>query len=530
MKRFVCALLICVLTLGMLAPAAALEYNVAVKLYNQLKNGSGFSGVLSVELNGGEDGLTTLKPIVVNVDAIYVTRTAARSDEYRMDLTLMDGEQAVSAAHFRWQDEALSMQADVLSPDWYTTAPAADAQPDAVLAAAADAALQDTGLPSTTLGLVQLWEVIRLIDPESEANRGLDSDGSPNTLMKEALERYTTLADLWLEQYRTATELVKAEDGSTTMQVQYTAPAEAVKQVLKDLLTTLFGDEQVLARLQTEAGEERARMLLNPNLKDHYFAAIDALPLAGELNIARTMDLQGNTLMLHVGLPVYDVQAGNAALCYDRVAQPDGVRTALSMESPLRSVAVEWVQKDDTYTGNLTVTPAGEQPKTTSIDFELTLTITETTDDRMREVYAIRADGFAKPAAADASGFEPRGMDLDVKLYGEPAYSAFTFVDVAFTLSDEAESELVKLVFNGQSRKKWKPETVPDECIALSQMTQQDLDALLPGAALRLAAVLSGFVELPVQAPAADQQPPQPTPETFATLPPDFSAQDGPAQ
>lgn len=121
MKRFLC-LLMCLMCL--LLPAAHAseangeDYTVAGKLIKQLWAGSGFSATVSVEVAAkeGTQAMSTLKPIVMDVSYIYVRPTATETAEHRADVVLMDGENALSAAHAQLKDGALAVQADVISP------------------------------------------------------------------------------------------------------------------------------------------------------------------------------------------------------------------------------------------------------------------------------------------------------------------------------------------------------------------------------------------------------------------------------
>ena len=125
MKRLIALLLACILLTG---TAAAEDYTVAEKLMKQLWAGSGFSGTLTVDVQS-ETGASTVKPIVLDADYIYVRETAETTAEHRLDVTLMDGENALSAAYAQIKDGALSFQADVISPDWYVYAPGKEASP-----------------------------------------------------------------------------------------------------------------------------------------------------------------------------------------------------------------------------------------------------------------------------------------------------------------------------------------------------------------------------------------------------------------
>mgnify|MGYP005961043725 CR=1 FL=1 len=125
--------------------------------------------------------------------------------EHRADLTLMDGEAATSAAHVQVKDGALALQADVISPDWYSfDAAGQDADGAGPAGSAKEMLLEQTGMPGlAAAGMELLWKLKNV--------EGLE----------EALATYLTRVDLWIENYRQDTTLGKLADGTTTMEVRY---------------------------------------------------------------------------------------------------------------------------------------------------------------------------------------------------------------------------------------------------------------------------------------------------------------------
>ena len=297
MKRFLC-LLMC-LTCLLLPAAHASEangedYTVAGKLIKQLWAGSGFSATVSVEVAAkeGTQAMSTLKPIVMDVSYIYVRPTATETAEHRADVVLMDGENALSAAHVQLKDGALAVQADVISPDWYSfgEAPLQEGEAAAggdLLVQLGESLLAQTGMPALASFAGQAAALLH------------GADG-----LEDVLESYLIRMDLWIEGYRQNAVLDKLEDGTTTMSVYYDVPPVAIKSQAKQMVLDLLSDQVTLARLQEAAGEELSQLLLNPSLQSYYFSAIDALPLASNMTIGRTVSLEGDTLELHLSLPL----------------------------------------------------------------------------------------------------------------------------------------------------------------------------------------------------------------------------------
>ena len=518
MKRFLC-LLMC-LTCLLLPAAHASEangedYTVAGKLIKQLWAGSGFSATVSVEVAAkeGTQAMSTLKPIVMDVSYIYVRPTATETAEHRADVVLMDGENALSAAHAQLKDGALAVQADVISPDWYSfgEAPLQEGEAAAggdLLEPLGESLLAQTGIPSLASLAAQAAGLL-------QGAEGLE----------DVLESYLIRMDLWIEGYRQNAVLDKLEDGTTTMSVYYDVPPVAIKSQAKQMVLDLLSDQVTLARLQEVAGEEMSQLLLNPNLQSYYFSAIDALPLASNLTIDRTVSLEGDTLELHLSLPLYDAEGGEVTLRYDRTRGEGDLPedNTISLESELRAISLTYQEYSSmtgvrVIQGTLTSEPRGTEAftveegapadaqKTLALSFSLKQQESETKDDELRDVYTYDAtlnlesegegDGFMAIPATEitvASTFVSKELK-----------SAATDMEATITLGGDAWDQTYTVTITGRSRQKWEPEELSPDRIYVSRMTETDVTSLLPGAALRFAALMADFL---TAAPAASASP-----------------------
>lgn len=518
MKRFLC-LLMC-LTCLLLPAAHASEangedYTVAGKLIKQLWAGSGFSATVSVEVAAkeGTQAMSTLKPIVMDVSYIYVRPTATETAEHRADVVLMDGENALSAAHAQLKDGALAVQADVISPDWYSfgEAPLQEGEAEAgadLLVQLGESLLAQTGMPALASFAGQAAALLH------------GADG-----LEDVLESYLIRMDLWIEGYRQNAVLDKLEDGTTTMSVYYDVPPVAIKSQAKQMVLDLLSDQVTLARLQEAAGEELSQLLLNPSLQSYYFSAIDALPLASNMTIGRTVSLEGDTLELHLSLPLYDAEGGEVTLRYDRTRGegdlPDD--NTISLESDLRAISLTYQEYSSmtgvrVIQGTLTSEPRGTEAftveegapadaqKTLALSFSLKQEESETKDDELRDVYTYDAtlnlesegegDGFMAIPATEitvASTFVSKELK-----------SAATDMEATVTLGGDGWDQTYTVTITGRSRQKWEPEELSPDRIYVSRMTETDVTSLLPGAALRFAALMADFL---TAAPAASASP-----------------------
>ena len=526
MKRFLC-LLMC-LTCLLLPAAHASEangedYTVAGKLIKQLWAGSGFSATVSVEVAAkeGTQAMSTLKPIVMDVSYIYVRPTATETAEHRADVVLMDGENALSAAHVQLKDGALAVQADVISPDWYSfgEAPLQEGEAAAggdLLEPLGESLLAQTGMPALASFAGQAAALLH------------GADG-----LEDVLESYLIRMDLWIEGYRQNAVLDKLEDGTTTMSVYYDVPPVAIKSQAKQMVLDLLSDQVTLARLQEAAGEELSQLLLNPSLQSYYFSAIDALPLASNMTIGRTVSLEGDTLELHLSLPLYDAEGGEVTLRYDRTRGegdlPDD--NTISLESDLRAISLTYQEYSSmtgvrVIQGTLTSEPRGTEAftveegapadaqKTLALSFSLKQEESETKDDELRDVYTYDATlNLESEGEGDAYVAIPATeITLASTFVSKELKSAATDMEATVTLGGDAWDQTYTATITGRSRQKWEPEELSPDRIYVSRMTETDVASLLPGAALRFAALMADFLTAVPAASASSE--PSAAPET----------------
>lgn len=528
MKRFLC-LLMCLTCL--LLPTAhasgaeAEDYTVAGKLLKQLWAGSGFSATVSVEVaaKDGTQAMSTLKPIVMDLSYIYVRPTATETAEHRADVVLMAGDSALSAAHAQLKDGALAVQADVISPDWYSfgEAPAQDeeaAQSGDLLGKLGESLLAQTGMPALASFAAQAAGLMQGVE-------GLE----------DVLESYLIRMDLWIEGYRQNAVLDKLDDGTTTMSVYYDVPPAAIKSQAKQMVLDLLNDQVTLARLQEAAGEELSQLLFNPNLQSYYFSAIDALPLASNLTIGRTVSLEGDTLELHLSLPLYDAEGGEVTLRYDRTRGegdlPDD--NTITLESGLRAISLTYQEYSSitgvrVIQGNLTSEPRGadaftvgdgttsDAQKTLALSFSLKQEESETKDDELRDVYTYDATlNLESEGEGDAYVAIPATeVTVSSTFISKELKSAATDMEATVTLGGDGWDQTYTATITGRSRQKWEPEPLSPDRVYVNQMTEADVAALLPGAAVRFAALMNNYL---ASAPVASASPEtSATPETGA--------------
>ena len=477
MKRFFVLLLACL----MLSTAAfAQDYTVAEKLYKQLWAGSGFSGTVSVEVQSA--AFKTARPITADADYIYVRETESSSAAHRLDLTLTDGENALSAAYAQLRDGKLSFQADVLSPDWFTLDLAGSAEQTDK---AVQEALAATGAPA----------LANLVLTGAAALR-------ENADLEKALESYLTRIDLWIEGYRQDAVLNKLDDATTVMQVNYVLGPAAIKAQVKQLILDLLSDEKALPLLAQTIGEEQAALYLNPALQNWYFDAVDSLPFPGDLTLSRTLAMTGETIELHLSLPMYDAQTGVVTLSYDRVQGsgdlPD--ENTVRLEGEEQIITLTWQEYSSmtgiqVVQGTLQSRPAldfaVEDEQNIAVSFTLRHGAEETLDEQGQDVYRCEYALTLAPAEGSSLLFDETELALQAKFISKQLKSAATSIQAQLSIASGENAANIQ--FDGASRKKWTPEDIPQGTL-IASLEDEALTALLPGSALRIMAVLADYV------------------------------------
>lgn len=538
--RFVCVLLAALLCLSTLSSALAAreEYTMAGKLLKQLWAGSGFSGTLEVSLsaNGAAQGeaLVTTKPFLIDWDYIYVRPTTTDLAQHRLDASLMDGDAAVTEAHFQFRDGTLAVQSPLLGEGWYAarlekllenTAGDSGDTLAAQMVPGLQKALNASGMPA--LMTMALPQILRFQEKQDD--------------LAGVLEQMTLRMDLWIEGYRQGAVLGKLDDGSTIIDVNYVVSPANIKAQAKQMVFDALNDETVRSTLAACLEEEMAALMLNPEYQPYYFAAIDALPLSGDLTLSRSVDMKGETVSLHLSLPFYDARGGAMTLRYDRERGagdlPD--TNTLTMESGDRSVILSYltyrsmtdvtvyqgtVKVVDQSAESFAVKPEGEAKPLPDIAFTLSRQTTETKEDGDLNVYTDNWQMKLEPdpAGKNPEAFLPLTILLDSRFASKTPQTSATKADILLTISGEEKPQTVEVRFTGETRRQWQVEEVPADRTDLLSLSGEGLEALLANLLTEGGQVLSFFApaqadadavdadasvqEMPAQAPAAEEK------------------------
>ena len=516
------------LCLALCAPALAegVDYSLAEKLSKQLEAGSGFTGTLTVSseaVPGREsDAYTTIKPFTFDCTYLYTredaaTRTAA---ERRCGLVLKDGENAQATLDVALRGSQVFFQSDLIGADWYSLS-----REDDTVAGAGQSALNATAMPSLAGFAADLL---------------LNLQGKSTADLQEPLDSYLTKVDLWIEGYRQNAVLGKLDDGTATMEVNYSIPPAAVKAQIKQLVLDLLNDEAVLAGLKALLTDEQAAQLLDARQQNYYFYAVDELPLSGDLSISRTVSLKGDTVALHMSLPLIDQTAGALTLTYDRTAGtgdlPD--ENVIRLESAKVLVEIAYQKYSsmtgvNVYQGTVVRDPQGADAyvvdssegaaKTFSAAFTLTNREENGVNDEGKNTlsYSVqlsvapdytpadREDEAQPPTDAQQAQyvvFQPLDFSLSAVFSSGQAKNASTGVDLTLEISGVELPDKITLAFSGKSTSKWSLSAVnASRAVALSSLTQEQRDQLIAQAGVKAGLLVLPYVGLPQTAAAAPQ-------------------------
>ena len=490
-------LVLCILmalsqTVAFALDTTAFDITVADKLIKQIRDGNGFSGTMQLEVRGADDSVITSIPLSWNF--IHVNEKGLVEEEDRLGIALPKGDDTYSVFCLQFKDQKLRFQADVLGEDWYETEMASP------VVAAADAGAepasrmaQSYGIPDSMIRF--LPELLRLFGPVSDK-------------VDEVLERFVTKLDIWLEGYRQSAVIGETEDGTGTIAVNYVIGPSHVKAQVKQMIVDLLGDEDARAHLSELMGADVSAVYLSPAWQPYYLAAVEALPLEGDLTIDRTVSFTGETLNLTLSLPYYDPVMGDCVITYSRTpGEDEQPLNEITLESENRQVTLKYVEYSSMT--NVSVMQGtlssvwledGEnvQPPV-AVAFVLRSEETESTGEEGHEIYNVNYQLSLAPdeetQLENAPVFEPVNVELKAEFASKPPTKAATRISASLSFAQENAAEKYVLVFEGKTRVRWVPEELPKEIINLDAMTDEERGALLQTGLTNLMPLLMPYLE-----------------------------------
>ena len=543
MKKWLCAFL--ALWLGLCpgvvglgeAATVTLEYSLLEKLSNQLKNRSGLLGTLTATLTAKEgmesEAITTAMPLVLDLSFIEIL------PERRYDAALKKGEDVLTTFSLATMNGAAYISSGLLFDGWYTLSGLAK-----TLQGEAEGEKTDEATENGLQSLLRYSPAPGLTNMLLPALFSLFAQSENSEEMEEAIAPYLTKVDLWIEGYREGAVLGKTTDGISTVSVNYHIPAAAIKAQLKQLLMDVLGDDRLLPKLQETLPQEFVQEMFDPARISDYFWAVDCLPLEESLAISRTINLRGETLALHISLPLHDPEAGAMVLSYDRETgsgkdMPD--ENAITLETEDVLVTLEY-QKYLTMTGvavyqgrflQQTLKEQSQEEETEGMkpitaDFSLTLqetqghepeegydtlqydyafTLEPSTEKKGKDGMVVALSEEEKAALHPIPALEGRAW---VVLKSKPERNQAILLEAEATVEGKDMPEILHLSFAGRTRNPWLPIPVDVEnAVDISAMTALERTGLWAQVGIKAGIYFLPFLRFPVELVSPDAASPE---------------------
>lgn len=162
------------------------------------------------------------------------------------------------------------------------------------------------------------------------------------------LEKYFLHLDLWLTSFGDPIFLT-GDSGSKRMSATYRIPSEDLKAEAKYIIGQMLFDNELQSLLIPLVTMEERITYLNPNQVYFYEACIDALPLEGDVILAREMSSHGEIVSTTISLPLPPLP--------DNLIAPIGEMASAALMLPYQDLL--------SGMNRLTIISAGEERKIT---------------------------------------------------------------------------------------------------------------------------------------------------------------------
>lgn len=525
MKRMMIRIVSLGLMLALCVGAAAqdaddISYTMSEKLMKQLGAGSGFIGTLTLSaaaVEGREnDAYSTVKPLVLDWTYIKLggDEEAGLPDETRLTLMLDVSEYQQGSAEISVQDGELYLQSSLLDDKRYLLG-------DHAL----ESALGSAGIANVLPAASQLMQTGGLLSGTTSffSNMALYLIGGNTDGMTAAMEQYTTKIDFWLEGYRDSMQVDNLDDGTRVMEIAYRIPEAAVKAQLKQLLIDLMNDAALLNDLQSLMPKDQADLFLEPSLQPYYFYTVDELPLTDDLVIHRVMSFLGDTVELSVSMPLYDSVSGAMTLTYARKQGGEDMPydntlniSGADSYAELTYRTYETITGTNVYQGTVVAGGPevdGVKPKPVRASFDLSSQSVTTKDlngyETLNQSLKLSISPVETPDALEAAQYDTvhqTDVSLDMSFASLAAKNAPTDVTMKLRLSGDDMAQEITLDLAGTTTANWTPEAFDrGEAVVLSDMTQEERDALVSQAVVKGGLLILPYINLPQVSPAPAQ-------------------------
>lgn len=438
MKRLLCL----VLCLMLFIPAAVAETadTLPKKFNRQLVGGNGVRGYVSITASGVADWLSMLLPFTateIQIRAIGekqgdMSESVMDDDDWQVRFYAKNsaGEE-VGTTWLYGDPQGVYFQSELL-PDTLLTVPVEQVNLlyqllrgdyEELFFAFDPLSMKEPGAQGNVSAYEAIAELLGVPADEWQAN------------WLPVLEKYFLHLDLWLTGYGDPS-FVTGDTGALTMSATYRIPSDDLKKQAKYVIGQMLYDTDLQNLLLPYVTMEQRMTYLNPNLVYFYEACIDALPLKGDIVLAREMSAQGEIVSAKVSLPVPELPAavsspiGAAAASLfgdsyqDLLAGMD--RVEFSQNGSERALIISGAKRVMTISANVTnpdehttgyegvieIQPVEGQETALTADFRCSVGHRIWQDEKYID-HDTSTFTFAIEPAADIAGAESNNADFD---------------------------------------------------------------------------------------------------------------------
>ena len=124
------------------------------------------------------------------------------------------------------------------------------------------------------------------------------------------IEKYSKKLEVWLADFAKEPELLRNTDGSVQMNLIYTAPADALRKEMINLITEAASDSDVTELLKGIMTEEQHNLYMNADLASYYTEALNGINLNSDMRFVKTVSALGEMIGSEIILPLDSATTG----------------------------------------------------------------------------------------------------------------------------------------------------------------------------------------------------------------------------
>lgn len=482
MKKFLCLMICLTMVLASVGALAAEDYSLMEKLQRQITFGNGVKGAVQLSVSGESElakMLSGLNQLQIEIRSIV----AQTGDQFQASLFTLDGEEQVGTTQIYGVGDNLYLRSELL-PDLVLTYPTGGNIVDSLLERTEE---QNPTWYSAALNLFTV--------PETTWNES----------WAPLFETYYTDLELWLSDYAQEPKVIQGAVGETVMTILYTIPAEALKAEMKVILAKALNDQALMTLMRAQLDEQQAYTYLTPGLQYYYDAAIDALPLEGDVLLERELSTMGETVSTTVTLPL------PGGLEWDTLTlEQVGEDATLTLMGEEESIALEMKKAvstatSDDYSGVIRYLPAEGKDLAANFQLRRVFNHYEDNDTRAHDVTTWSLQLAADESVAgdeDNLTFEPIEASVRYHVHSKSAKRNATTLE--FAASYEQGSESYALEGSIKTVSPWVLDVLPTEGAEdVTAMTENYLGEILASLWQNAVVELSNLKPEEIPAPEA---------------------------